>query len=319
MRTIRVSFALMFLFTAALLSAACSEMSLGSARDNIQKSFRVESDGKLILDSDSGSVEVSSSGSTEVHVEVEREVKGFTNEEAEQALKQLTIDFRQEGQNIYVRARNPMNHFFGFNRGNQLRLRFIIAVPAHYNLDLKTGGGSISVKDLEGTVLARTSGGSLYFGRIKGSVNGQTSGGGITLEGGSGPLEVSTSGGSIRIGKVGGPVKARTSGGSISVDEVQGTIQASTSGGHVDATITGQPEGDCELSTSGGSIHVRLNRNLNLNLLAKTSGGSVKAENIPLSLQGEISRSRLEAKMNQGGPRLMLHTSGGSISIDEIQ
>ena len=131
-------------------------------------------------------------------------------------------------------------------------------------------------------------------------------------------MEVETSGGSIKIGKMTGSVKAHTSGGSISVDEVQGMIQASTSGGHVDATITRQPEGDCELSTSGGSIQVRLNRNLDLYLLAKTSGGSVRANNLPLNIQGEISRSRLEAKMNKGGPRLTLHTSGGSISIDEI-
>ena len=303
---------------AAFISSACDEVLLGSAHDTVQRTFRVEQGGKLALDSDAGSIEVTSGGLDEVRVDVEREVRGATSAEAEQNLKDLRIDFRQDGKDVTVQARYNRDHFGGFNWGNRLRLRFVILVPAKYNLDLKTDGGSIKVNELEGSVFARTLGGSLNFGQIKGPVNGHTSGGSITLEGGTGPLEVDTMGGSIRIGKVYGPVKARTSGGSITVEEVQGTIQASTSGGSVNATITRQPEGDCELSTSGGPIHARLRRDLNLNLEAGTMGGRVRT-NIPVALHGEITPSRLEARMNQGGPRLRLNTLGGSITIDEIR
>jgi DUF4097 and DUF4098 domain-containing protein YvlB len=316
MKTILITIALTFLLAGTLAWTGCSEISLGSVQDNVQKSFRVEPGGNLTLDSDSGSIEINSSALDEVHVDVEREVRATTNAQADRVLKQLDLEFRQEGKNVYIRARHPSGSFFGF--GNPLRLRFSITVPRKYNLDLKTRGGSIHVRDLEGTVVAGTSGGSLHFGRIDGSVKGHTSGGSINLEEGSGPLEVDTSGGSIRIGQVNGPVTAHTSGGSISVEEVQGKIQASTSGGHISATISKQPEGDCELKTSGGSIRVRLSRSLNVNLLASTSGGSVRAD-IPLTVQGEISRSRLEAKMNQGGPQLLLHTSAGNISIDGVQ
>jgi DUF4097 and DUF4098 domain-containing protein YvlB len=317
MRTKWTGLSLVLLSLAALFSTACSEISLGTARDDVRKSFRVEPGGNLVLDSDLGSVEVSSGITDEVQVVVERGVRGATIEEAEQTLRRLDLDFRQEGKNVYIRASYPTWNFFAFNWGHRLQLRFMITVPNKYNLDLKTGGGSISVADLQGAVLARTSGGSLRLGRIDGSVRAHTSGGNIAVEGGSGPLEVDTSGGSIRIGKVNGTIRAHSSGGNISVNEVQGTIRASTSGGHVDATITRQPEGDCELTTSGGSINVRLSRNLNLNLLAKTSGGSVRTD-IPVTLQGAISRSRVEAKLNGGGPQLLLHTSGGSISINEI-
>jgi len=310
-----ISFAL--LFTTALLSAACYDVSLGSAADSVHRSFRVEPGGKLFLESDLGSIEVSSGGINEVRVDVEREVRGATDEEAEERLKNLHMDFRQEGNDVHIQVKRP-DDFLGSRWGNRLRLRFVVMVPDRYNLDLKTGGGSIKVNDLEGTIAARTSGGSLHFGHINGSVSGQTSGGGITLDGGTGPMEVETSGGSIRIGRVAGPVKAHTSGGSIKVEEVQGAIQASTSGGGVDATITRQPEGDCELRTSGGSVHASLSRDLNLELSAKTSGGSVSTD-LPINVQGERSRNRLEARLNQGGPRLILQTSGGSISINEVR
>jgi DUF4097 and DUF4098 domain-containing protein YvlB len=305
-----------FLLAGALFSAGCDEMSLGSARDYVHKSFRVEPGGKLMVDSDTGSIEVSSGGMDQVRVEVERELRGRTDLEAEQNLKQVRLDFRQDGNDVFIYARRPEDRF-GSNWGSRLRLRFVVLVPDKYSLDLKTGGGGITVNDLEGTVRAHTLGGSLSFGQIKGSVNGETSGGGISLQGGTGPVDVETMGGSIKIGKVNGPVKAHTSGGSITVEEVQGRIEASTLGGSVSATLTRQPEEDCELSTSGGSIHARLSRNLNLNLDAGTSGGSVRT-NIPVTMQGEISKSRLNATMNGGGPVLRLHTLGGSISINGV-
>jgi DUF4097 and DUF4098 domain-containing protein YvlB len=308
--------AVAFLCGGALLSAACNELLPGKARDYVTRSFRVESGGKLVLDSDSGSIEVSSGGMDQVRVNVEREARGHTDAEAQQGLKDMRLDFRQEGNNIYVHARRP-DDGFGSNWGNRIRLRFVVLVPDRYSLDLTTGGGSIAINDVEGSVRARTSGGNLNFGHIKGDLNGQTSGGSISLDGGTGPVDVETSGGSIRIGRVSGPVKAHTSGGSINVEEVQGRIEASTSGGSVEATLTRQPEGDCELSTSGGSIHARLSRDLNLNLEARTGGGSVRTD-IPVTMQGDNSKTRLNARMNEGGPKLRLNTLGGSISINGV-
>lgn len=318
MRTTRVAIALVLLSTAAVVFTACDEISAGSARDNVQKNFRVEPGGNLTLDSDSGSIEINSDAVNEVRITVEREVRGATDEQANKILKQLDLQFRQEGNNVYIHARRPNEHLFEFVNGSPLRLRFIITVPRKYSLDLKTGGGSIDVRDLEGTVIARTSGGSLRFGLIEGLVKGNTAGGSIHVDKGSGSVDVNTSGGSIYIGVADGPVTAHTSGGSISVDEVRGRIQASTSGGPINARISKQPEGDCELKTSGGSVDVRLARDLNLNLLASTSAGSVRSD-IPLMVQGETGRGRLEAKMNQGGPQLRIQTSAGNISIDEAK
>jgi hypothetical protein len=56
----------------------------------------------------------------------------------------------------------------------------------------------------------------------------------------------------------------------------------------------------------GGDIGVDVN--------ARTSGGSVHTE-FPVTVQGEIKRSRLDAKLNGGGPELYLRTSGGSIYL----
>ncbi len=301
----------------ALFLTACDELAMDSIRDDFHRSYAVQPGGTLVLDSDRGSIEVSSGGMDQVRIDIERDIRAANSEDAKRILNELNLNVRQEGNNVYIMARYPDNRF-NFGIGRRLNLRFVILVPDKYNLDLKTGGGSIKVNDLQGTVQARTSGGSLHFGHISGSINGHTSGGSINLVGGSGPVEVETSGGSIRLGKVEGPVEAHTSGGGITVEEVRGRIRASTSGGSIEATITSQPEGDCELSTSGGSIRAHLDKGLNLDLEAKTSGGSVHT-NIPVTIKGDISRNRLDARMNQGGPKLRLHTSGGSINISEMK
>jgi hypothetical protein len=303
------------LFLALFLTGCEEVMMLGGVEDKVTKSFMVQPGGQLTVDSSLGSIEVLSTSGNEVKIDVERTAKAHNQSEANEILKDLTMDFRQQGNDVLVEARYRGANWH--NWGGRLQLKYRIQVPRKYSVDLKTGGGSIQVSDLEGNVVAKTSGGSLHFGEINGSVHGRTSGGSITLDGGSGAVDVDTSGGSIQIGKVAASVRAHTSGGSVSLDEVMGTVQASTSGGSVSATLTKQPEGDCELTTSGGSVHVKLRKNLNLNLRADCSGGSIHTD-IPVTVQGELSRHKLQAKLNNGGPDLYLHTSGGGISIEAI-
>ncbi len=236
----------------------------------------------------------------------------------------------------------------------KLDIRFRVTVPKRYNLDLLTQGGHITVDDLDGTLRARTAGGHLRFGQITGPVSGHTSGGHITLaacenlvylrtSGGNievvdvkGDVTARTSGGNLRFGDIhgtligrtsGGSIKVasctggaevRTSGGSISLQNVGGDVNAKTSGGSIKTTITSQLTGDCSLHTSGGSITATLIPNIAIDVDAKTSGGSVSTDFVVESLiQGKVPKNRLEGRINGGGPRLKLKTSGGSIHLKQ--
>jgi len=306
---------LLCLAFATLSLTACDEIMLGGIEDNISKTFQVQPGGKLTVDSSMGSLEVVTTADPMVKIDVRRIARAQDQKGATDILKDLQMDFRQQGNEVTVEARYQGSRWHEW--GNRLQLKYFIQVPQRFNLDLKTGGGSVQVSDLEGSIVARTSGGSLRFGQIQGTVNGRTSGGSINMEGGTGAVDVHTSGGSIRLGKVSASVKANTSGGSITLEEVMGTIQATTSGGSVTASLTKQPQDNCELSTSGGSIHIKLLPSLNLNLRANCSGGTVRTD-FPVKVQGEIDKHRLEANINGGGPELYLHSSGGGISIEAI-
>lgn len=304
--------------------------------DTIEKTFSVSPGGTLTIETCIGSIDVKSGSSDQVTVEIKQQADLGNSREAKRLFDELDIRFEQRGNNVFVYVEHEdSNSFFDRIRRWRLRLRFTAVVPREFNVDLKTSGGSISVDDLEGKVDAKTSGGSLTFGKINGPVTGRTSGGGISLQECRGIADISTSGGGIDIGEVEGDVRAHTSGGSlkivkaagtvnastsggsITVEEVRGTIDASTSGGSVTAKISMQPESDCSLTTSGGSINVYVADDLKFTVDAKTSGGGVSTE-FPVTIQGEINKSQLQADINGGGPRLYLRTSGGGIHIKKF-
>ncbi len=288
----------------------------GSIEDKITKSFTVEPEGTLTLETDVGSIEVHGVKGNTVDVEVFREVKTTSEKEAEKILDDFQINFDQSGKDVFIKAEYERSGWQRFwdNVSKRPKVKYFITLPQAYNVDLKTKGGSISVENLEGEVKSRTSGGSLRFDNILGDVSGRTSGGSIKIGEVDGVIDVRTSGGSISIRQAKGEVDARTSGGIITVEEVMGAIRARTSGGSVKAYISDQPKSDCRLTTSGGSITVYMEEDIGVDVDARAGGGRVSTE-FPVTIHGEINKRSLKAKINGGGPELYLRTSGGSIYL----
>lgn len=292
----------------------------------IEKVFEVSPGGLLNIRAEKASIEVESGGSGQVVLEIE--ARGWGRDDLE---REFDIRFGQSGNEVTLEIEALRKSKGWFNWGNKgLKVRAL--VPMRFDVDLKTSGGSISVDDLEGQVRSETSGGSLSFGRIDGTVWGRTSGGSIRLEQSSGEADVHTSGGSIKLGDVDGTVEAvtsggsieiaraqgsvtaRTSGGSISIEEAMGDLEARTSGGSITAALGTQPKGDCYLGTSGGNVTVYLARGLGFDLDAKASGGRVTSD-MEVTVRGTIGKDALRGRLNQGGPKLTLRTSGGGIRI----
>lgn len=315
----------------ALAATAFAQEKAADAGSFIRKSFDVGAGGKLTIRADRGTIEVKTGATDKVEVEVTREPSGRGGQDM---LAKHTVDFKHEGKDVSIKAELPGMRMSIFG-GSGLKVKYAVTVPAKYNVDLQTAGGSVTVQDLEGEARAHTSGGSLRFGEIKGRVYGRTSGGSIKVIGATEDVDVETSGGGIDIGDTGGKVVARTSGGSIKVGNTKGAVTAETSGGGIDvagvvgpitartsggsirAAMTAQPTGPCTLGTSGGGIELRVAENVKIDLDAETSGGTVKTD-LPVTVQGEMKRNQLRSKVNGGGPKVTLNTSGGGINIRKL-
>jgi hypothetical protein len=296
------------------------------ATDTIRKGFNVAEGGTLRLDARIGAITVVTGGNG-VGVEIVRTAHGRAGEER---MKEHRIAFNQSGNDVTIES--DLEHHWAFFDFDDYDVQWNIRVPSHYNLDVRTSGGSISLADIGGTVEAKTSGGSIKTGRLSGEsalhtsggsitvasatahVDAHTSGGSITIGDTTGAIEAKTSGGSIHLGRVGGKVLARTSGGGIRVDDVTGSIDASTSGGSITATLSGQPEGDSRLSTSGGGVTVAIRSGINVELDAHASGGGVTTD-VPVTVQGTQDDDTVRGRIGNGGPKLVLRSSGGGIRV----
>jgi hypothetical protein len=312
---VRKSYLGIMIYVAAILMISGS--AFANIEDTIDKSFTVKPGGTLKVDTKRGSIEVEGHRGNTVEVKVIREVKTSDKEEARKILEKFPVEFDQRGDDVFITAtydeRNIVKKLLN-DMNKKLHVKFVISVPDVYNVDLQTSGGSVGVRGLEGRILSRTSGGSMTFDGITGDIEGRTSGGSIKIGNVEGDTNIHTSGGSITIEKAAGKVDAHTSGGSITVHEVMGAIQADTSGGSIKAYISRQPADSCRLTTSGGSLTVYMADDVSVDVNARTSGGRVNTE-FPVTVQGEIKRSNLQAKINGGGPELYLRTSGGSIYL----
>lgn len=312
------------LLFAALTLAAVATANAAS-NETIRKGFNVAQGGTLTLDADVGDVKVVSGGSG-VAVEIVRSARDA------ETLRLNEVTFDQHGNDVSIRSKFENGRSWFSSRNYNLQIRYNVRVPSHYNLKLNTSGSDIDVADLAGRVNVHTSGGGIRMGHITGDVDAYTSGGDVHLDASNGAALIRTSGGDIEIGRANGRVEAKTSGGSIDVDYAAGTVLARSSGGKirikeatdaVDATTSGgsiharlsrQPNGDTRLTTSGGSVTVELPAGVNASLDAHASGGSIDSD-LPVLVQGRKDEDSLVGTMGAGGPRLVLRTSGGGITI----
>lgn len=266
---------------------------------NSEKSFTVQPGGTLKVESFGGDVVVKTGAGDQVVVIAKQTIRAKDDAEADEILEKLDLAIEQQGNDILAVAKYSAKHHYRiFGAWPPVSVDFEVTVPEHFNAELRTSGGDIEIGDLAGNVSVRTSGGDIRLGRVDGGVR------------------ADTSGGNIRLKQATGPAGLDTSGGDITVDAVQNVLDASTSGGDVSATFVGGLRGDCVLSTSGGDIRAAVDANAAFDLDASTSGGRVKDRNLVITVEsGRSGKSKLAGKVNGGGPRLKLRTSGGNIEI----
>ncbi len=293
----------------------------GAAATRIEKTFPLRPGGRFRLETGMGRVRINGKAGSDAHMVVTS--RGRDLDEL------LNFRYDESPQSVSVVARNR-HHFFFFGHDS---VEFEIEVPAETSIDidtsggaitaqglkapakLETSGGGITVTDLAADLEAHTSGGSIHLRDIQGRSRVETSGGGIEAVNLRGPLRGETSGGSIRLEDVAGDADVHTSGGGITIRNAGGRVEAETSGGSIDATFARGNARGGSLESSGGGISVAVDPSVGL--LIDAEGNHVRSD-LPLRVQGEISRRSLHGTLGNGGEKLSLHTSGGGVRISGL-
>ncbi|HSU50600.1 MAG TPA: hypothetical protein VLJ41_08415 [Segetibacter sp.] len=279
-----------------LISATCSSLvaqDVNSETPYMTKSLSGASIKNVEVKTSGGSISVTGVNPSEARVEVY--VRGnnqpgkLSKDEIERRLQE-NYDLSVSVSNNKVTAiAKPKRQ--NMNGKESLSISFRIFSPQNLISDLRTSGGSISLKNLTGSQDFQTSGGSLRVDDLSGKVRGRTSGGSIHVSNSKDDINLGTSGGSISAENCNGNLSLTTSGGSLNLSDLDGNIEATTSGGSIQANnIKGQ-------------------------LLTTTSGGSVKLNDLACSLETSTSGGSMQVSLKELGKYVRISNSGGNIDV----
>jgi DUF4097 and DUF4098 domain-containing protein YvlB len=271
---------------AAILLAAAVPNALA---EDFAKSFAVTGRANVKVETNDGAVRVVTSDVQQVEFRVE--FKGYV------LGKDLRIESRQDGDKVELVAR-VSDHWgiSGLFRSRTLRIE--VRMPRKADLQVETGDGSVKSEALEGTVDIHTDDGS------------------IAVDGLKGDIRLRTGDGSIEARELDGRIEAHSGDGHVDLAGRFDAFKARTNDGHIDVRLKSGSKMASEwtIETGDGGIDLRVPDGFQADLDASSGDGHISFD-IPLTVSGKMSHTRVRGQLNGGGPVLMLHTGDGSIRI----
>lgn len=267
------------LAVAILLAALMISAPVAVADDTVQRTLRFSPGDDLEIDMAKGHVEIITGRGGDLRVTV--------TTDADRVANVIDLDFQETSSGVRIEGRKVnrerrsggiLSRWIGSDDDS---IKLVVEAPEDLNLDVRTGGGHVSLDDMRGNAAIRTGGGHIEFGRIDGR------------------LEISTGGGHINGDSISDSGKIQTGGGHIEIDDVGQDLEVSTGGGHIE---TGDVHGD--LTTSSGGGHVSARR-VEGNVRASTGGGGIR-----------VDGCAGDAEVSSGGGSIELSDMEGFVSAD---
>jgi hypothetical protein len=259
--------------------------------DDYTKTFTVSNRANVRVDTNDGSVTVTTGDAQQVEFRVAYE--GYVLN------KSLQIDSNQHGDEVELIAHIPAG--FHISLGMTRRLHIEVRMPKDADLQVRTGDGSIKANGVSGSIDLHSGDGSLMVGSLKGSVRLHTGDGSIEGNDLDGKCDASSGDGRIRLSGRFDVLSAKSGDGSVGVEALRGS----------------KLDSSWSISSGDGSIDVAVPADLPANIEASSGDGHISSD-IPITVEGVMSKSRVHGKMNGGGSTLTIHTGDGSIHLKQV-
>jgi hypothetical protein len=191
----------------------------------------------------------------------------------------VRVTEHQVGARIDIEIRQPSMHFGFGDHSIRLELR----VPKQLTAYLHTGDGSITLRNVRGTMQLDTGDGSIHGEDLDGTLDAHS---------GNGSMHVSGRFDNLHL---------RTEDGSVDLDVLHGSRMHS----------------DWRVHTGDGSVRLNLPHDLSADLEVHTGDGHIRM-NLPLTVTGMQSGNEIRGKLNGGGPLFTIRTGDGSITLNPL-
>jgi hypothetical protein len=128
----------------------------------------------------------------------------------------------------------------------------------------------------------------------------------------SAAAEAITVNGGVEVTGLSGRVRAETTNGGIVGRDMSGAFEASTTNGGIDVQMARVADGGLRLGCTNGGIRVRLPGDARATISASVTNGGIDTGGLQLETT-QLSRRRLEARLNGGGPPIRVEGTNGGI------
>ena len=284
------------LLLAGVALAAATSAFAQNSEHSWSKTYPVGGKPTLIFETGDAGVEIHScAGCREIRIHVELEGKKLSDYRLEESQSGNQVQFK-------FRQREHMDFSFTMHRP---RVRVEVETPAQLTLQARTSDGSVALSDLEGEVGLTTGDGDVMLDHVAGNLRLKSGDGHVRITDAKGALEATTSDASLSVDGTFHALNLRTSDGTLDLNLHKGTqlTQASS------------------IQSSDGSVTVHIPQGFAADLDVHTSDGHVDCA-LPLTMDhyhsNDGEKHELHGRLNGGGTPLTIHTSDGSVRIEQI-
>lgn len=132
----------------------------------------------------------------------------------------------------------------------------------------------------------------------------------------TGNVDGTTHNGAVAATQITGQIKLTSHNGKITCKEISGETYAKTYNGSINVSYlkTAPAPSNISLATYNGNIDLTTAANFSARVSASTYNGSIKSD-LPITVSGEIGKTKLEGTIGAGEGKLELETYNGSIMI----
>lgn len=259
--------------------------------EEVTRTFTVSGRARVSVNTDDGAVRVSTGDIKQVEVRVL--YSGYKLD------RDLRVNMEQNGDSVEVTAKTSGGSFWNWGvRHTSLRVE--VHMPKEADLAVRTGDGSVEAESINGNVDVTTGDGH------------------IALQGAKGSIKLHTGDGHIEARGLDGQVDAASGDGHINVEGRFDSLNIKTGDGSVSARArTGSKvQSSWTIHTGDGSVDLEIPGDLQANIDASTHDGHISL-GLPITVEGTFSSTKIQGKLNGGGPLLTIRTGDGSIHLNK--
>ncbi len=288
---------------------------------------------KLSILNPNGDIEIKAGDVDEVQIVTTLYVSKLKNDEADAIAEASSVEFIESGSSIEIEAKGKEYRIFGIKQ--KPRMDMIITVPlgneVDYDIDMTNGklvasdisvkdnfvvettNGGITIREIQGEIIAYTTNGAVLVENIQGNVELDTTNGTITANDVDGDMLADTTNGKIIATRISGDVEADTTNGAIRLTDVYEDVLADTTNGGI-TVRSASLGGDWELDTTNGRIEIYLPELANF----EVDGNAASYKTIQSDFSLNISKGEVSGSIGTGEHKITIDTNSelGIYKID---